>query len=86
MKIWDWEVDTTTDALVVEYTYTPSEPRTYDYPGSGAYVQIQTITYKGVNVLDLLNGLASDDLHDLESKILEFENDGGGYDPTDYMD
>lgn len=39
--------------LDVEYDYIPEEPRTYDYPGASAEVEVERVFLQGVDVTEL---------------------------------
>tara|TARA_R100001163_G_C4924436_1_gene103214 strand:+ start:341 stop:598 length:258 start_codon:yes stop_codon:yes gene_type:complete len=73
-KINDWDLE-------IEYTYIPAEPATYDYPGTGSTIEVESIhlwndtvnvsTDEPVDMSDLFYELCPDVMYELEKEITE---------------
>ena len=52
----------------VDYTYNAGEKRTHDYPGSGDYVEINTVKHNGKEILP---SLSKEEVKQLEKEAME---------------
>ena len=96
MSIWDWYFDDTTssdDPIEVEYSFDMGEREVTYYTGGSGHpstpssVEITRFKFKGVDITNLLWALVtSDAIDDLEMEINEFEDNGGGFDITDFLE
>jgi len=90
---WEWTSDTTEDPVEIAYNYDAGDAGVMYYAdGSGSppeppSVELLRLTYKGVDVTNLLFSLLNDDVfEELEVEICEDVQDGGFYDPEDYQE
>jgi len=59
----------------VEGYYSPSEPRTYDYPGSPTEFEVEKVMIESTNIIDLLD----EHIEDIERNAIE-QIDSGYFD------
>ena len=90
---WEWTHDNTEDAVEVVYDYDAGDAGVMYYAdGSGCppeppSVELLRMKYKGVDVTNLLFAVLGDEVfEELELEIVEYIQEGGGYDPEDYQE
>lgn len=95
MNVWEWHFDTTSsdEPIEVEYSFDAGEREvTYYTDGSGhpstpSSVQLVRFKFKGIDITNLVWALVnSEAIEDLEFEINEFEDNGGGFDITDFFE
>jgi hypothetical protein len=96
MSVWDWYFDNSTSTespIEVEYQFDAGEREvTYyndgsGYPGDASSVSIVKFKFRGVDITPIIWALVeSDAIDDLEMEINEFEDNGGSFDITDFME
>jgi len=55
MHTYDYSLKGTDDYLVVTYSYSPSEPTTWEEPGCPSDVEIESITCNGVDITEIIS-------------------------------
>ena len=90
---WEWTSDTTEDTVEIAYNYAAGDAGVMYYAdGSGSppeppSVELLRLTYKGVDVTNLLFSLLNDDVfEELEVEICEDVQDGGFCDSDDFKE
>lgn len=95
MSVWDWYFDTTSfdEPIEVEYSFDAGEREvTYYTDGSGhpstpSSIELVRFKFKGIDITNLVWALVnSEAIEDLEFEINEFEENGGGFDITDFFE
>ena len=82
MNKWEWDWSTTSENIVVEYSFTPGAPGVRYYAdGSGEpptppSVDIVRFRFKGVDITELIDALVDGGvLDDLEMEIIDHERE-----------
>lgn len=75
------EIDGIENDVEIDYDYTNSAPDSWDCPGNDSEVEINSIQFDGVEIIDLID---DEIIEKLEQEILEdVESDPGYDDDTD---